>query len=103
MARSCVNLRHALGVSIQELRKIAKNIGKDHDLALCLWDTSVHEVRILATMIDDPALVTPEQMDQCAHDCNSWDLCDQCCNNLFARSNTLAPRLLYGPKTRKNL
>lgn len=72
-----------LGISVPDLRHIAKTVGRDHELALSLWDTRIPEARLLATMVDDPALVTSDQMDAWARDFNSWDLCDQACGNLF--------------------
>jgi 3-methyladenine DNA glycosylase AlkD len=48
-----------------------------------LWNTGVHEARILATLVDEPARVTPAQMDRWAREFNSWDVCDQACQNLF--------------------
>jgi 3-methyladenine DNA glycosylase AlkD len=76
----------ALGVPVPELRKLAKAIKKDHVLAIELWETDIHEARILASMIDDPVLVTFEQMDSWVKAFNSWDLCDQVCGNLFDRT-----------------
>ncbi len=75
-----------LGISIPYLRKIAKTTGKDHELALALWDTAIPEARILATMIDDPAQVTSTQMNTWVRDLNSWDICDQACSNLFDKT-----------------
>lgn len=72
MARYGINTSRALGVPIPELRKIAKRAGKDHLLAKQLWATEVHEARILASMVDDPALVTGSQMDEWARGFNSW-------------------------------
>lgn len=86
MARYGINVENAYGVSIYELRKIAKELGVDHELALALWDSGKHEARILAGYIDDPALVTEEQMENWVTDFNSWDLCDQVCSNLFDRT-----------------
>jgi len=83
MARFGINVENAYGVSIYELRKIAKEIGTDHNTALALWKTGIHEARLLAGMIDDPALVTEDQMENWVRDFNSWDLCDQVCSNLF--------------------
>lgn len=76
----------ALGVRIPVLRRLAHEIGTDHSLALRLWRTGVHEARILAGMIDDPARVTERQMDSWARGFASWDLCDQVCANLFDRT-----------------
>jgi 3-methyladenine DNA glycosylase AlkD len=86
MARFGINPAHALGISVTKLRGIGKEIGRDHDLALELWDSGVHEARILATIIDDPKLVTKRQMSSWVEDLDSWDLCDQACMNLFWRA-----------------
>lgn len=86
MARFGINARNTLGVSIPELRKIAKEGGTDHALALRLWDSGVHEARILAGMVADPASLTEDQMDRWVRDFDSWDVCDQCCSNLFVET-----------------
>jgi 3-methyladenine DNA glycosylase AlkD len=86
MKRFGIDDKYALGIPIPELRKLAKAIKKDHALALKLWELKIHEARILASMIDEPALVTEEQMDNWVKDFNSWDLCDQVCGNLFDRT-----------------
>ncbi|MEW6111305.1 MAG: DNA alkylation repair protein [Thermodesulfobacteriota bacterium] len=86
MARYGINSSSAYGVSIPKLRNLAKQVGKDHELAQKLWASGIHEARILASMIDVPDLVGEAQMDRWAHDFNSWDLCDQCCNNLFRKT-----------------
>ncbi|MGA9048648.1 MAG: DNA alkylation repair protein [Dehalococcoidia bacterium] len=85
MARYSINPRNALGVSIPNLRKLAKQAGKDHALALALWDSGIHEARILAGMVDDPRQVTSRQMDGWVKDFDSWDVCDQVCLNLFSK------------------
>ncbi len=86
MTRFGIEISTALGVKVPDLRRIARTSGKDHDLAQELWRTGIHEARILASMIDDPKAVTPDQMDSWVKDFNSWDLCDQVCGNLFVRS-----------------
>lgn len=65
---------------------MAKEIGKNHGLALELWETDVHEARLLACFIDDPKQVTEEQMERWATDFDSWDVVDQACGNLFDRT-----------------
>ena len=87
MARFGINPRNTFGVSIPNLRKIAKAAGKDHELALQLWDSGIHEARMLAGFIDDPALVTLEQMEEWVSDFDSWDVCDQVCSNLFDKTS----------------
>lgn len=86
MARYGICPGHAFGVSVPNLRKIARQAGKDHELAARLWDSGIHEARILASMVDNPKAVTREQMESWVSDFNSWDVCDQCCNNLFRRT-----------------
>ena len=83
MKRFGINIKYALGVRVPVLRALAKKIGKDHKLALGLWKSGIHEARILAGMIDDPLKVTEKQMEQWVKGFNSWDVCDQCCGNLF--------------------
>ncbi len=86
MQRFGISTAKALGVKLPVLREVAKSYRKSHDLALQLWATDIHEARLLATMIDDPAQVTEEQMDEWTHDFYAWDLCDQACSNLFVRT-----------------
>jgi 3-methyladenine DNA glycosylase AlkD len=86
MARYGIKTDKAFGISIPELRKLARTVGKNHSLALELWESGYHEARILAGMVDDPAQLSSKQMDDWTAAFNSWDLCDQCCNNLFAFS-----------------
>jgi 3-methyladenine DNA glycosylase AlkD len=83
MARYGINVENAFGVSIYELRVIAKRLGTDHKLALALWKTGNHEARLLACFVDDPALVTERQLDTWAADFDSWDICDQATTSLF--------------------
>lgn len=86
MARFGINTKNAYGVPIPMLRKNAKDIGKDHALAMELWSSGIHDARILATMIDSPGSVTEKQMEDWVKDFDSWDVCDQCCSNLFSRT-----------------
>jgi 3-methyladenine DNA glycosylase AlkD len=86
MARFGITPAIAFGVTIPELRELAREIGTDHDLAQDLWAAGVHEARILASMIDDPNQVTDAQLERWVLDFGSWDLCDQCCVNLFRKT-----------------
>jgi len=86
MARFGINPENTYGVSIPNLRRIAKEVGKNHFLAQQLWDSGIHEARILASMIDEPNQVTKKQMDRWIKDFDSWDVCDQCCMNLFSKT-----------------
>lgn len=83
MTRYGINPLNGFGVPIPVIRKLAKQIGKNHELGLKMWKTGIHENRLLACMISDPAKVTKTQMNKWAKDFYSWDICDQVCNNLF--------------------
>jgi 3-methyladenine DNA glycosylase AlkD len=86
MARYGIDTSHAVGVSVTELRRLARGLGHDHELAAALWGSGVHEARILASLVDEPARVTPAQMDAWVADLESWDVCDGVCGNLFDRT-----------------
>ncbi len=86
MARFGINPKNIYGISIPNLRKTAKEIGVDHTLAQQLWASGIHEARILASMIDDPKMVNEEQIERWVNDFDSWDVCDQCCMNLFEKT-----------------
>ncbi len=86
MARFGITAGETYGVPVPQLRALAKAIGTDHALAERLWNSGIHEARILASMIDDPRLVTEEQLERWVAAFDSWDVCDQCCGNLFDRT-----------------
>jgi 3-methyladenine DNA glycosylase AlkD len=92
MARVGINLQNALGVDIYTLRKLAKPLRPDHDLALGLWESGIHEARVLASMVDDPAQATEAQLEAWAADFDSWDVCDQVCDNLFQHTAFAYPK-----------
>jgi 3-methyladenine DNA glycosylase AlkD len=86
MARYGISTAGCLGVPMPILRKMAREIGRSHETAEGLWQSGIHEARILAGLIDDPALVRDEQMEQWVRQIDSWDICDQLCGNLFCRT-----------------
>jgi len=86
MKRYGINSRNMLGVSIPFLRALAKEIGKNHNLALELWDSEIHEAQILAGLTDDPKQVSEKQMSSWVKDFDSWGICDQVCSNLFDKT-----------------
>jgi len=86
MARFGIRPAQALGVSIPTLRKMAKEIGRDQTLALALWDSGIHEARMLASWIPEPHLVSAELMEEWVSDFDAWDVCDQVCGNLFDKT-----------------
>ena len=78
-----VDTSNALGVRVPNIRKIAKQIGKNHPLAIELWKTNIHEARFVASMIADYRLFTEALFDTWVVDFNSWDMCDQACFNVL--------------------
>jgi len=86
MAKYGMSVEKRLGVSIPDMRRLAKEIGRDHKLALDLWKTGTAEARIVAGMVADPAKLTEEQMEEWVKGINSWDVCDQVCMNLFEKN-----------------
>ncbi|HLA19352.1 MAG TPA: DNA alkylation repair protein [Dehalococcoidia bacterium] len=86
MARFGIETRQALGISIPTLRALGREVGRDHDLAGELWTSGVHEARVLAALVDDPRLVTEEQMERWVVQIDSWDVCDGVCSTLFDRT-----------------
>lgn len=88
MARFGISPKNTYGVSMPILRKMAKQIGKNHQLAQQLWDSGIHEARILAGLIGESDKVTEKQMEEWVSDFDSWDVCDQVIGNLFDRTKT---------------
>ena len=95
MARFGIRPRtKVLGISVVALRKLARELGRDHALAGTLWRSGIHEARVLATMVDDPSKVTAAQADRWVRSLDSWDVCDQLCANLLDRTPFAAEKAL---------
>jgi 3-methyladenine DNA glycosylase AlkD len=86
MARYGIVAKKAFGVSVSDLRAMAKKIGRDHGLAAALWKTRWYEARLLAVFVDDPAKVTSRQMDSWAKGFENWADCDTACFHLFDKT-----------------
>ena len=90
MRRFGIVAKKAFGIAAPELKQIAIGIKKTaenrHELALELWESEIHEARILAYLIDDLTKVTPEQMDAWAADFDNWAICDGTCGHLFRKT-----------------
>lgn len=76
MARVGINTTHALGLSVPNIRRIAKRAGTDHALAEELWATGIHEARMVAALVADPNALPVAQMKRWAADLDSWDVTD---------------------------
>ena len=103
MARYAIPSDRAFGVAVGVLRRQAKTLGRDHALAAALWATAWYEARMLACFVDDPALVTPAQMDRWCKDFDSWALCDTACFHLFDRTPHAPAKIAAWAKRRPEL
>jgi 3-methyladenine DNA glycosylase AlkD len=86
LSRFGITARKAYGVSMANLKRLAKRFGRNHALAAALWDTGWYEARMLATLVDEPARVTPAQMERWCGDFDNWGICDTACFMLFDRT-----------------
>jgi len=86
MERFGISSKNTLGISIPVLRRMARKVAVNHELALGLWKSGIHEARILAAMVDDSARVTESQMESWANDFDSWDVVDSTCGSLFDKT-----------------
>ncbi len=86
MKRYGIVTDRALGIPVPALRTFARKLGRDHRLALELWESGIHDARILAAMVDEPSRVTERQMESWVSEFDSWDVCDGCCGALFDKT-----------------
>ena len=86
MARFGIAPAQAFGVPSEPIRRLAREIGPDSALAMELWDTGVHEGRMVAAFLIDPASMTRKEMERWARDFDSWAICDHCCIHLFRKT-----------------
>lgn len=86
MARFGITARKAYGVSSATMAPLVKRLGRDHDVALALWETQWLEARILASFVAEPGRLTASQMDRWCRDFDNWAVCDSVCLHLFCRS-----------------
>jgi 3-methyladenine DNA glycosylase AlkD len=86
MARFAIPTDHALGVAMKDIQLVARGIGRDHALSAGLWKTGFYEARLLAAYVEDPARVTPAQMDRWCRDFDNWGICDTVCFVLFDKT-----------------
>lgn len=87
-----IQVGRSLGISLYTLRDLAKGI-HDHQLALALWDTGIHEARILAAMVDDPEMVTLQQLEKWVSGFDSWDICDITTDEVFIHTPFILDRI----------
>jgi cytidyltransferase-like protein len=101
MIRFGISPKNTLGISVYYLRDIAKEIGKNHELALELWESKIHEARLLAGFIADHQKLTEKQMERWVKEIDSWDICDQVCSNLFGKTPFAERKILEWTKRKE--
>jgi 3-methyladenine DNA glycosylase AlkD len=101
MTHFAIKTDHAMGVSAPRMRKLAKEIGTDHKLAMQLWESNIHEAMIIAALIDDPAQVTKSQMNNWVRQFDNWAVCDVCCGMLFDKTPFAWDKAIEWPKRKE--
>ncbi len=101
LARYGIVAKKAFGVPVGVLQAEAMRLGRDHDLALELWESGWYEARLLAAFVDEPERVTLAQMNAWAKDFDNWGVCDTVCLHLFDRSKLAYGRIAPWAKRRE--
>jgi 3-methyladenine DNA glycosylase AlkD len=86
LVRFGINAKKAFGVSMANIKVLAKRLGRNHELAAALWKTGWYEARMLTSFVDEPDRVTPAQMDRWCRDFDNWGICDTLCFVLFDKT-----------------
>jgi len=100
LARYGITAPRAFGVKMNAIQQLARQLGRDHDLALALWETGWYEARLLTAYVDEPERVTSSQMDRWATAFDNWAVCDTLCFGLWDRS-PLAWKKIAAWRTRR--
>lgn len=77
----------SLGVSTGDIRKLAKMIKENQELAEELWQTGIHEAKLLAVLLFSKKNISLEAAESLIVDVYSWDLCDHLCKNYLVYSD----------------
>lgn len=101
MARFGITAKKAFGVAAPALHRLAGKYRRNHELALKLWSTGIHDARILAALIDDPNKVTRAQMERWVKQFDNWAVCDTACGKLFSRTPSAYAMALRWSKREK--
>lgn len=93
MARYGITAKKVFGISVADLRGLAKELGRSHPLAQALWRTGWYEARMLAAMVGEPARVTPAEMERWAKAFDNWAICDTLTFVLWDRTPHAWPKV----------
>ena len=86
LTRYGITASKSFGIRMGVIQRLGKTLGRDHELALALWDQEWYEARLLTAYVDEPDRVTPAQMDRWAKDFDNWGICDTLCFALWDRT-----------------
>jgi 3-methyladenine DNA glycosylase AlkD len=86
LKRFNIPAKKAFGVSMANIQRVARPLGKSHVLASALWETGWYEARMVCAFVDEPEEVTSAQMDRWCRDFDNWGICDTICFHLFDRT-----------------
>jgi 3-methyladenine DNA glycosylase AlkD len=67
---------HCLGVPMAQVQRLARTLPRSHELARALWDLGLHEARLLAALVEEPATAEDEQLDRWVSGADHHDLSD---------------------------
>ncbi|KLT65611.1 DNA alkylation repair protein [Pedobacter sp. BMA] len=101
MSHFGIDVSRAYGIRVPHIRQLAREIGRNHELSLLLWETGYHEARLLATFIGEYKMVEEAQIDAWVSDFSSWDICDQACGNLFVKTPYFKSKVFEFAKAEK--
>ena len=93
LSRYGITAKKVFGISVGDMRKLAKELGRSHALAQALWRTGWYEARMLASMVGEPARVTPAEMDRWAKAFDNWAVCDTLTFVLWDRTPHAWPKV----------
>lgn len=75
----------SVGIGVTKLKTLAKKVGKNHKLALELWNEPIFETKVLSTLIDEPKLLSREQINMQVKELDFWMLAGSYCNYLLPK------------------
>jgi 3-methyladenine DNA glycosylase AlkD len=101
MVRFGISPKNTLGVSVPVLRNLAKKIGRNQELAKRLWNSEIHEARLLACFIGEADKLSEGEMENWVKEFDSWDICDQVCANLFDKTGLAWEKAIEWTKREK--
>lgn len=85
-ARAGVSSERSYGIGVTKLKDLAKEVKRDHELAKKLWESNIHDGKLLSTMIEEPKQVTREQLQAQVTSIGTWLLADKFVENVVRKS-----------------